>query len=215
MDANKMTINEYKRFKLLLNIFLIFYFTSSYAQNLGVHGEIYAIAEKDFLDLINERYLTMKANGAWRKVQEDFRKSMEQHSDRPKSLHIATTVTSRTFIFDPTLSLKRDIVDAEGKVLIKAGSTINPLKIMPLTKTLLFINGDDEKQIHWAKSKIQQFNVTKLILVNGSISETIKKVKSRVYFDQWGKLIHHFQIKHVPALVKQEGDVLKIEECMP
>jgi conjugal transfer pilus assembly protein TraW len=200
---------------------LFFLLCKCYALNLGVQGQIYAIAEADFLDLINGRYLTMKANGEWRKAEEDWKKSMVQNFDRPKSLHITTTITPRTFTFDPTIELKSDIVDAEEKVLIQAGQTVNPLKIMPLTKTLLFINGDDEKQIRWVKSKTRSVPANagtqsfKLILVNGSISETMKKINIQVYFDQWGKLTQHFQIKHVPALIKQEGDVLLISEELP
>lgn len=188
--------------------------SSAFAINLGVHGQIYPIAENDFFDLIQDRYLTMKHNGEWHKLQEKWSKEMEISTDRPKFLNISTTVKRRTYTFDPTVELKRDIIDPQGRLLIKAGSTVNPLKIMPLSKVFLFINGDDEKQIKWAKLKDQEFTLTKWILVNGSISETIKKANKPVFFDQWGKLVHHFNIQHVPAFIKQEGNTLKIEECV-
>ena len=40
----------------------------------------------------------------------------------------------------------------------------------------------------------------------------MRKWKSSVYFDQGGKLIKRFSIAQVPAIVRQEGKRLRIDE---
>lgn len=197
----------------ILSLFLVVTPTI-YALNLGVHGQVYPVIETDFLTFVENRYHELQASGEWAQQQKKWQQHMREMINRPKSLHLPTTQIAKSFTFDPTIEVQHDILAANGQVVVKAGTTVNPLKIMPLTKVLLFLNADDEKQMAWALRQDLTYARTKWILVGSAISETAKKAKHLVYFDQMGKLTQHFYIQHVPALVKQEGDLLKIEECV-
>lgn len=87
---------------------------------------------------------------------------------------------------------------------------------MSLSKALIFYDGDDENQVHWVLERDNKLKGhDKLILVNGSVLSQEKIFKKSIYFDQAGKLTSRFEIKHVPALVKQEGTKLNIMEAIP
>lgn len=185
--------------------------------SLGVVGQTYAILEDDFLQLIETRYQTMKTNGEWDKAQKAWQKQMVSYADRPNPVYGITTTTSyREYHFDPSIELSHDIISPDGQIVAKAGTVVNPLEMMTLHKTVLFIDADDQKQLLWAIQKDKEREgKTKWILVKGSITDTIKKLQRPVYFDQGGKLTTHFKIKHVPAMLQQDGLLLKIEECLP
>jgi conjugal transfer pilus assembly protein TraW len=185
--------------------------------SLDVIGQTYAILEDDFLTLVETRYHAMKANGEWDKKQKAWQKQMVSYADRPTPVAAVTTTQSRrVYYVDPSIELSHDIKGLHGEIIARSGTVINPLEIIPLHKTLLFINADDEKQLNWAIKKDKELKEkTKWILVKGSITDTIQKVKKPVYFDQAGKLTKRFNIHHVPAALQQENLSLKIEECVP
>ncbi len=84
---------------------------------------------------------------------------------------------------------------------------MNPLEKISWGEPLIFIDGDDEKQIKWVKLRIG-----KLVLTSGNPIKIAKKLNKPVFFDQGGVLTTRFKIKAVPAIVQQESTLLKISE---
>jgi len=70
-------------------------------------------------------------------------------------------------------------------------------------------DGTDPEQIKWEEG---QGNHTKWVLTSGRPIDLMKKHDRDVYFDQGGAICKHFKIASVPALVRQNGLVLEIEE---
>jgi conjugal transfer pilus assembly protein TraW len=105
----------------------------------------------------------------------------------------------------------------DGKLLYKAGTTVNPFDHMHLEKKLIFIDGRDEEQVEWFKGqrRIEQIKEEdKLILVAGRPFDLEKELDREVYFDQSGSLVQKFKIEQVPAIVEQEEKVLRIREIV-
>ena len=154
----------------------------------------------------------MQENGEWKKIQNQMQERAKTHADRPQELkQIIKATTRKEWLFDPSITLSHDLQDHEGRVFAKSGTTFNPLSIVPLRNVLLFIDSDDEKQMQWAQLKNREFNnQTKIILVKGSIINTEKSFHQKIYFDQEGRLTHHFHIEQVPAIVTQSTLQLKI-----
>jgi conjugal transfer pilus assembly protein TraW len=117
----------------------------------------------------------------------------------------------RSWRFDPTITVERNIADDKGRVIIAAGTRVNPLDTVPLRAPLVFLDGDDPAQLAWAA---RRFGATraKLILVRGAPLELMKARQRRFYFDQGGSLVKHFGIRAVPATVEQQGRVLLVTE---
>ena len=184
------------------------------ARNLGVYGQTYPILEQDFLQWIQTRLATLQQQGQLQTLQQQWVKEATKHADRPTPVAgMTTTKFEKTWMWDPSIQVSTTLRDANGTVLIPAGTIINPLAIISLHHDLVFYNADDPKQVQWAqKIDTQQKGEEKLILVQGSVSSQTKIFQKPIYFDQEGRLITRFHIQHVPAIVIQEGLHLRIRE---
>ncbi len=194
---------------------LLFLFSSEVmAKDFGVLGTIYEIRERDFLLEIQEKLEAAKKDGRLDKFQNTVKDNMMKSIERPKELsQITKAHNSRSWLFDPSISLDHDLRDQNGRVFYLANTKVNPLEKISLSKTLIFIDGDDEEQVKFALQKNKERgHKTRIILVKGPIIKLMKKHKIRFYFDQNSKLTNKFQIKYVPATVEQEGKNLKISE---
>ena len=118
---------------------------------------------------------------------------------------------TRSWRFDPTITVERNIADDKGRVIIAAGTRVNPLDTVPLRAPLVFLDGDDPAQLAWAARRFAATRA-KLILVRGAPLELMKARQRRFYFDQGGSLVKHFGIRAVPATVEQQDRALIVTE---
>jgi len=147
---------------------------------------------------------------------------------------VTKTTKDRIFYYDPSIIVPYDLKDHEGKTFHKAGTKINPLKFRSLSSPLIFIDGNDKAQVTWVETTYLHSASTskthifpKIILIAGSPFQLMEQWNQfigdqlvgiqpvgiqPVYFDQGGKLTGKLGIKHVPAIVIQEGLKLKITE---
>ena len=207
------SLNYFVYFVYAIFLFGIFSVTSISAKDIGVVGKIYQISECDFLDFIKSKLLQMEKDGKLEELNKKMIKNTQYRADRPTPVEgITKAFESKSWTFDPTYIVPRDIVTSNGLVA-QAGSKVNPLDTITLSKELIFYDADDKEQVIWAQNEDKKINGRdKLILINGSISSQTKLFNKPIYFDQAGSLTTRFNIKHVPAMVKQNGKILKITE---
>ena len=199
--------------KLLLTLLLLFMALPVFAKDLGVWGTVYPIAEEDLRDFIYKRLNVLQQNGELEKMKQAFIKNVTEHTLRPKSVDgLSTTEQPKTFFYDPTFILQKNIEDADGKVLFLVGTKVNPLDRVQLHSVMFFLNSDDKRQITWAIKNAKNFQYVKYILVQGNIKEASDALNNKVYFDQYGKLVHKLGILHIPSIVQQNEKKLKIQE---
>lgn len=184
------------------------------ADDLGVVGPTYEIVERDVLELITSKLKQMEQSGELAKYQEDYKNKVIASIEHPRSLTgFKATETAETHYYDPSMVTQKDIVDATGKVLYRRGTKVNPLDYIGWNTYLLFVDGRDEKQLAFSKKIVATSDrPVKIVLVAGEPLALMRKWKSSVYFDQGGKLIKRFAIAQVPAIVRQEGKRLRIDE---
>jgi len=187
---------------------------SAQAANLGVMGPVYPISEEDFLEVIQKKLMMMQQQSLIEKYQTDLQQRAKTYIARPKPVAgIMTATKNRTFYVDPSVQLAETIYDVNHHILYLKGTKINPLQTITLHQELLFIDGDDVKQLTWAKGiDTQLLQHTKLILVKGDIQKSIHFWQRNVFFDQGGRLTQRLGIQHVPAQVRQQGLKLRIDE---
>jgi len=188
-----------------------------WAKNLGTVGDTYPILEEDLIHFLKQRFETMQKNGEWEGISRSAKERAKRYRDRPLPVNgLARTHKNKTFLVNPGITLDHDVLTADGRLVAKSGTRINPLVYVPLTKALVFFDADDLDQVKWAKSRSQKSaSHDKLILVKGSLLAEEKRFQQTVYFDQEGRLVKRFGIKHVPAVVEQDGLMLKITEVRP
>jgi conjugal transfer pilus assembly protein TraW len=200
--------------KTSLALLFLLFSKSAVATDLGIHGVTYQIKEKSLLEEIQEKLQEAKKDGRLDKFQNGVKKQMLDQANNPEPVDgILKATSSREWLYDPSISWPDDLKDQNGKVFYRAGTKVNPLDKISLTRALLFIDGSDESQVKWA---LDQYNrrksKAKIILVKGRIIDLMKKKKVRLYFDQTGFLVKKFSIKAVPASVEQEGKMLRVKE---
>lgn len=183
----------------------------SYAKDFGVVGHSYEIIEQDIIEYIKAKL----ANQDLEALNEEMREKVKARLSRPEPVAgIIDAKENREYYYDPAFILEADIRDHKGQLIHAKGTEINPLSRIPLGKVLIFINGDNEKQVEYAFQQYKELQEkAKIILTSGSPLE-LEKAHNDVwiYFDQFGALTKKLGIKAVPALVKQEGLKLKISE---
>jgi conjugal transfer pilus assembly protein TraW len=192
-----------------------FFLAVCQAEDLGTFGETFAIKERDMQEEILEKLLRFEADGGMEKERRNMQRQIAENVKNPKAVEgIKHTETPRTFEFDPSIEVQRDLKDHRGKIFARKGERFNPLDRIFMTKPLLFIDGADEDHIDWAERQLKIRPTAKVILVKGSPFEVEKKLEREVYFDQQGHITFRLGIDRVPALVYQEEGkkVLTVKE---
>ena len=196
--------------KILLIMFVSF---PSFAKDLGSYGQLFPIQEPDMMDLIQSRLNHMQNDGEMNEIQKKAEDNVKKHAVRPPSVPgISKASSDRTWLYDPTFTANKDITDGRGNYIVHAGQSINPLDKIPFNETLFFIDGDNQNELDWVKSKIKFVINFKVILVNGNIPKTSDYLKEQIYFDQYGVMTSKFGIEHTPAEVYQERNKLRVKE---
>lgn len=182
------------------------------ARDYGQQGAVWAIAEPDLLAQIHARLTQLEKTGETARLGEELKRRTIAKVNRPEPVAGLTNALSpRSWQFDPTITVERHIADNKGRVIVAAGTRINPLDTVPLRAPLVFLDGDEPGQIAWALRRYGTSRA-KLILVKGAPLELMKARQRRFYFDQGGTLVKRFGIRAVPASVEQQGRVLVITE---
>jgi conjugal transfer pilus assembly protein TraW len=196
---------------------LLLIFGRAMANDLGVVGPTYEIAERDLIEVMKDKFRRMEKSGELARVQENYKQKVIDAVEKPRPVHgVSSTETVRTFYVDPTWTLDRNVVDEQGKLLFPAGTKVNPLDYAPLTQYLLFFDQREKAQVAFARQFIEQSKArVKPILVGGEPLKLMRQWKREVFYDQGGVLSRKFLLKHSPAIVSQEGNRLRIDEIHP
>ncbi|MDO9227347.1 MAG: type-F conjugative transfer system protein TraW [Pseudomonadota bacterium] len=185
-----------------------------HAEDLGVIGPTYEIIERDLIDVIKGKFRRMEKTGELATMQENYKRQVIGGIERPRPVPgIRNTEIARTFYIDPTWTLDRNVVDEKGAILFPAGTRVNPLDYDRMTRTLLFFDGRDKRQIAFAKRLVAESKTpVKPILVGGEPMKLMREWKREVFYDQGGALSRRFSITQSPAVVRQEGKRLRVDE---
>ena len=114
---------------------------------------------------------------------------------RQPALALARVTRPSSRLFDPSLTVMRDIRDHRGILIAAAGTRINPLDRLPLPATLIFIDGRDPDQLAFA---LGYPGHKKIILTGGNPQRLMQMHDHQLFYDQKGVLSEKFQLKAVP-----------------
>ena len=201
----------------LLTVLLLSLMPLAHAEELGVVGPTYDIAEPDLLEVIQSRLGRMEKSGELARKQGEYRDRVVGAIEKPKPVTgLKSTAAKRTYFIDPTWTLDRDIRGADGALLFARGLKVNPLDHVSLREKLVFFDGRDRRQISFAQHLLRnQGRAAKPILVAGEPLNLMRDWKRQVFYDQGGALVRRLGIHQVPAVVTQEGKRLRVDEVLP
>ncbi|MXY42312.1 MAG: type-F conjugative transfer system protein TraW [Rhodospirillaceae bacterium] len=180
------------------------------ARDLGVRGATWPVAEPDLLIQIETRLLQMQQSGALVRLEEEARIRARRQLEEPEPVPgIAPATEERSRPFDPAITVARDIRTPDGTLIAAAGTRVNPLEHLPLTRALLFIDGRREAEIAWA---LAHDRPAKIVLLAGRPFDLMRRHRRPFFFDTGGRLAAHFGIAATPTLVVQDGSRLRLTE---
>lgn len=201
------------RTRLLFAVFACLMAWQANAQVIGTYGTVYDIQEEDPVKYIKSRLAEMQKDGTIDRMQKEGVNRVRNHLlHMPPVPGITTASEHKIFFWDPTFTLQRDITDGKGHIVYPAGYRFNPLTYGGLNERLLFIDQRDQSQVDIAVRDKKTHPRDLIILTAGSFYDLSKQMHQQVYYDQFGYMTKKFGIKHVPAIVSQDGLKIKIEE---
>lgn len=203
------------RVSLVCGVMLLSSVSVVHARDYGQHGTVFPIAEPDFLRVIENRLRAAESSGETAAMNQRLVDRTKQMVRRPTPVAgISRATAPRSWLYDPSITTSSDIRDHKGRLIFASGTRVNPLEKVALRQSMVFLNGDDPEQVAWAMKSTTATNAI-LILTGGDVFANMKAGQRRFFFDQGGDLTRKFGIRHVPAVVQQEGLALRVSEIVP
>ena len=184
------------------------------AKDLGVRGATWPVAEPDLLAQIEARLVEMERSGELARLEDEARANARRKLEEPDPAPgIAPAREERSRLFDPAITVARDIRTADGVLIAAAGTRVNPLDRMTLVRDLLFVDGRREAEIAWALAREEESGrPAKIVLLAGRPLELMRRHRRPFFFDQGGRLAARFGLRLTPVLIAQDGAQLRITE---
>ncbi|MCY4548409.1 MAG: type-F conjugative transfer system protein TraW [Defluviicoccus sp.] len=183
---------------------------AGHAKDLGVRGATWPVAEPDLLAQIEARLREMERSGELARLEDEARANARRKLEEPDPVSgIAPAREERSRLFDPAITVARDIRTPDGTLIAAAGTWVNPLERIALARDLLFVDGRREAEIAWA---LAHDRPAKIVLLAGRPLELMRRHRRPFFFDQGGRLSARFGLRFTPSLVEQAGSQLRITE---
>src|SRR5689334_4835624 len=110
------------------------FLTSVAHARTDVIGPVYAIAEPSLLEVILSKLRDAERTGALARLQRDAQAKIAEAVKAPQPLAGLTKAkVARTRYYDPSIVVPYPITDAEGRILVAAGTMVNPLDTVSLS----------------------------------------------------------------------------------
>jgi conjugal transfer pilus assembly protein TraW len=204
---------------LVVSAFVISMATTASAsvEHIGTFGNVYPILEKDAIAAIKDRLKGMEESGQMDALQKEWQqKALARIENGPNPVQgVKKATKDKVRIFDPSIEVTEPIRDEQGRVIVPAGTRVNPLDYMTLTREYLLIDGTDASQVKWALNYASQRGgdlKARIILVNGSPVKLEREHNVRFFFDQDGRIVRRFGINVVPSILRGRNDRIEIVE---
>ena len=182
------------------------------AKDLGVWGEVWPIEEPDLLVQVETALKDLEETGELARMNEDARARARERLEEPRPVPgIVPATEPRSWLYDPAIVVREDILGPGGALIAAADTRIEPLAHRPLTQTLLFIDGTRAIEVEWALAQVAP---TRIILLSGRPFDLARAHARAFYFDQGGTLAERFGLKATPTRIRQEGLKLRVEELV-
>lgn len=161
-------------------------------------GPTYPIAEPDLLELFMERINQLKSSGQYQKrFDQEKQKIAELMRNPPAVVGLAKAQEIRIW------PLEASIPETLPESLLRQAAAV---ELPRISRELIFIDGTDKEELDAAKAIAAQRPDSRVVLVNGNISEASRTLNRRIFFDQGGSLTRLFGIRATPAILFNDTD---------
>lgn len=189
---------------------------ADFTPDYGVKGPVEDIAERDLIELMQERVMAID----WAEKQKRALDDYWYKYDFPRLEKAANTRTRR---IDATVVAAENITDDVGNILVPAGTEKNPLSEIPWMSDVIVFDATDPRQVDWAESQVKPRIDKRPIVVLSKLDpkEGFKQIDaiSRRFgvpvYTMIPEIIQRFELEYVPALVTADThDYIVTEQAL-
>lgn len=165
-------------------------------------GQTFPVVEPDVLQEIQ----TKAGQKDWR----SWMKKAPMDGTAYQSEHLPVAQEDKSRLFDPTYAIPFDIPDGKGNIRYPKGYKVNVYDKITMPGRFIAI-GDLPAHYEWLDKVAKPSAADKVLLAGGHVLNARKKHKRNIYvLDE--RMIERFGLEAVPAIVEQEGNMLRVTE---
>lgn len=167
-------------------------------------GPVYPIIEPDWstwLPKEAERRLRERPSFSREQVRETIKRKMPE-------IDLPEVKVSRKYKVDPSVRIGWPVSDHTGRILIPAGSRVNPLERLPTIRPIVIIDGLKKKQVAWAA----RLRESPLVLITAGDIFDLSQQFGRPVYPAPKALIERFAIERVPVVLSSRNGMIAVEE---
>ncbi len=182
--------------------------------DLGILGPTVEIAEVDLIEEMQRQAANLDITAARRRAVEGFWETVRFEE-------LPTATDDRIRKMDPTVTVTSPITDADGKVLISRGHTVNPLDRLPFTTRLLVFDPREPRQVALVAKLAEEVKGRRRVTLTITALDRSKgwegfrdlenALSAPVYL-LTGDVRARFQIQRTPTMVEAQGREFVITE---
>ncbi len=165
-------------------------------------GQTFPIAEPDVLEEIKQKAAATDWRRWMRKAPADY--------GAFKSVELPHATKNESRLFDPSYAIPFDIPDDKGKLLYPKGYRINIYDRIRVPGRYIVI-GPSAAHLRWLDEVAKPSERDKVLIAGGN-ALLVRQSTGRTVYVLEERFVERFGLKAVPAIVKQEGNQLRIEE---
>jgi len=204
-----------RKLSLIAALLLAGAFARAEDQPEGALGPTHPIAEPDAVEQILSHLGAMRDSGDLDRLQQRSIDQVKHTIEEPPGTHLARASFPRTWTYDPTIVANQDITVEGVGTLVKAGTRVNPLDYVPFHQVWIFFDASDALQVSYAHHFFTETKgIVKPVVVSGRWADVARKWKEPVFFDQHGDYVARFGIRTLPATLRRDGSVLRLDEIV-
>jgi conjugal transfer pilus assembly protein TraW len=181
--------------------------------DLGKYGPTEAVAERDFLEEIQERIASID----WKAKKEQ---AWQRYWTHYSFLTLPPAPRDRVYQVDAVYEVPQDFILPDGKVLARKGEKINLFEKVPPHFVLVVFDAGDPRQLAWAKKagrEVQkrfqvQYLTTSLPERTWECFERLEKALDEPLYLLNETVRARFHLAHVPSLVRPLEDRFEVRE---
>ncbi|GIU40934.1 hypothetical protein TUM3794_20080 [Shewanella colwelliana] len=187
--------------------------TVKHGKDFGAYGATFPVEEPSLIEQLRKRMAQID----WQQKAANATKNYWKN--RPR-FNLDPAIKDDVFYIDPTISVKKDIVNRRGVVLAKAGTRLNPFQAIPNAYLGLYIiDATDTNQLKWLDKMVGEFDYRDQIIIShldpekgwDSLSALRKRYKREIFVLEQ-ELINKFSIRALPSKVSVEQAHIKVNE---
>ncbi len=177
-------------------------------------GPTYPIDEPDLAHVLQARAAALD-------LEHRARSSVERFWRKLRLPELPAAVRTETRTVDPAMITANDLADADGAVILPAGSRLSPHEHLPLTTRLVVFDARIPAQVSWASAQPKADRPVAFLVAGFDASEGWDgwdRLRRRIAGPTYlltPELVQRLRLRATPSIITGDGERIRVSELAP